>query len=417
MIKSNIKFNCINILNVNMSVRAKGKGINRLPKKKGTLDQKHTEKISKLKKGRDSLPEKKILLKKYINELEILNSLDPNKYTTDDIRKKAFLKDEISNIENEISRITNCVEDLDYLTNTLPILIDYYDNKDIINDNEEDTSEDEKQIGNKRNILSYFTQEKSNKEVVIDNSEKKNKISKAKLYDNYLSIIDSEYRQKETKKTSQCNINGCTGYKLVSHIDGMLICNICGSSEEILISTEKPNYREPTQDTSTYAYKRINHLTEILSQLQAKESTDIPPEIYEAINRDLKKRKISKDTLDMFKLRKILKKLKLNKYYEHVPHILQVINKKEPPNFSREDEQKIKNMFKDIQKPFSMFCPENRKNFLNYAYVLRKFCELLGLDDYINYFPLLKNNNKLREHDKIWGKICEYMKWKFYRSI
>ncbi len=74
-------------------------------------------------------------------------------------------------------------------------------------------------------------------------------------------------------------------------------------------------------------------------------------------------------------------------------------------------------MFKDIQKPFSIYCPKNRKNFLNYSYVLHKFCELLGLDNYINYFPLLKNNNKLLQHDKIWKNICSYMKWEFYKSI
>lgn len=403
-----------------MATRAKNKSIQKQPIKKGTLDQKHTEQVSKLTKDKNSLPEKKLLLKTYRNELEKLDTLDPNRYTTADVRRKAQLKDDIKTIESEIDRITNCVDDLEYITNTLPILIDYYDNKEITDDVEEDISSDEINSGQK-NILSYFIKETKKSDpkndLNLNLTANKNKITKAKLYDNYLSIVDSEYRQRNLKKSYNCDVSGCGGYKLVSHIDGMMICNVCGASEEILISTEKPNYREPTQDTSTYAYKRINHLTEILSQLQAKESTDIPQEIYEAIGRDIKKRKISKDTLDMFKLRKILKKLKLNKYYEHVPHILQVINQKEPPNFSREDEQKIKNMFKDIQKPFAMYCPENRKNFLNYAYVLRKFCELLGLDSYIDYFPQLKNNNKLREHDKIWNKICDHMKWKFYPSI
>ena len=158
-------------------------------------------------------------------------------------------------------------------------------------------------------------------------------------------------------------------------------------------------------------------MTEILSQLQAKESTDIPSKIFENILREIKKRKIDKNDLDIFRLRRILKKLNFIKYYEHVPHILQIINGKHPPNFSRADEAKIKNMFKSIQKPFAIFCPKNRKNFLNYSYVLHKFCELLDLDQYITYFPLLKNNSKLLQHDKIWKNICEYMHWMFYKSI
>ncbi|AGF85364.1 late transcription factor VLTF3-like protein [Moumouvirus goulette] len=78
---------------------------------------------------------------------------------------------------------------------------------------------------------------------------------------------------------------------------------------------------------------------------------------------------------------------------------------------------KIKKMFKQIQKPFAVYCPKDRKNFLNYSYVLHKFCELLDLDEYINYFPLLKNNAKLLQHDKIWKNICEYMRWEFIKSI
>ena len=77
------------------------------------------------------------------------------------------------------------------------------------------------------------------------------------------------------------------------------------------------------------------------------------------------------------------------------------------PNFSRSDEMKIKKMFDDIQKPFAKHCPGDRKNFLNYSYFLHKACELLDLDDYIAYFPLLKNDEKLRQHDKIWKNICK----------
>lgn len=231
-----------------------------------------------------------------------------------------------------------------------------------------------------------------------------------------MNATDANYK-KTIKKTAQCPTPGCDGERILSQNDGCLVCEKCGISETVLIAQDKPNYKEPTQDSGTYAYKRINHLTEILSQLQAKESTDIPPKVFESIRRELKKRKINKDDLDIFRLRRILKKLNYRKYYEHVPHILQIINGKEPPNFSRRDEMRIKKMFRDIQKPFTIFCPKNRKNFLNYSYVLHKFCELLDLDEYINYFPLLKNNTKLLQHDRIWKNICKHMKWEFWKSI
>jgi len=245
----------------------------------------------------------------------------------------------------------------------------------------------------------------------------KPRASKAKLFENYLSITDTTYRNPNKIRPNKCSDPNCAGEKVLCQNDGCIVCNVCGAIESTLTAVEKPNYKEPIQDTGTYAYKRINHLTEILSQLQAKESTEIPQRIYESILREIKKRKVDKNELDVFSLRKILKKLDFIKYYEHVPHILQFINGKKPPNFSREDEQRIKKMFKDIQKPFSIYCPKNRKNFLNYSYVLHKFCELLNLDEYIPYFPLLKNNSKLLQHDRIWKNICGYMRWAYYKSI
>ena len=46
---------------------------------------------------------------------------------------------------------------------------------------------------------------------------------------------------------------------------------------------------------------------------------------------------------------------------------------------SRETEEELRRMFKEIQIPFAKFCPKDRKNFLSYSYVLHKFVELLEL--------------------------------------
>lgn len=390
--------------------------------KKGTLDQKHTEKIIRFDKLNNSLPSKKQKLDKLKLELDELSLMNPNKYNDEDIRRKSYLIDTIDKLQNEIEAIENCTESLDYISKTLPILVNYYDNKEIIDDGMEEELINEMPENGKKNILSYFINE-SNKIVktgdtdINKNNKSLNQITRAKLYDNYLTATDITHKNFKKNTNNICSKEDCGGEKRLSQNDGYMVCEKCGLAEKILIVTEKSNYKEPNQDTGTYAYKRINHLTEILSQLQAKESTDIPPKIFESILRELKKRKIDKNDLDIFKLRRILKKLNYRKYYEHVPHILQIINGKEPPNFTRKDEMKIKKMFRDIQKPFALYCPKNRKNFLNYSYVLHKFCELLELDDYINYFPLLKNNSKLLQHDKIWKNICGYMNWLYIKSL
>ena len=158
-----------------------------------------------------------------------------------------------------------------------------------------------------------------------------------------------------------------------------------------------------------------------MAQFQAKESTEIPPEVYDKILQEIKKERITDlEKLTTKKIRYYLKKNKLdklNKYYDHAAHILYQINGIPPPCMSKELEEKLRLMFKEIQGPFMEVCPKTRKNFLNYSYVLHKFVELLSLDDYKIYFPLLKDREKLHQTDMIWKKICEKLGWHFIKSI
>ena len=107
----------------------------------------------------------------------------------------------------------------------------------------------------------------------------------------------------------------------------------------------------------------------------------------------------------------------MNKYYDHAAHILYQINGISPPSMSKELEEKLRLMFKEIQAPFLEVCPKSRKNFLNYSYVLHKFVELLSLDEYKVYFPLLKDREKLHQTDMIWKNICQILGWHFIKSI
>jgi ribosomal protein S27AE len=210
----------------------------------------------------------------------------------------------------------------------------------------------------------------------------------------------------------KCNI----GLTLV-HSEGLQVCNQCGLTEYILIDSEKPSFREPPPEVSYFAYKRINHFNEWLSQFQAKESTEIPPEIYQLILLEMKKERITDlNKITHAKIREYLKKLKLNKYYEHIPHILNKLNKK-VPLIGKEVEEKLRHMFKEIQAPFMKICPPNRKNFLSYSYVLHKFVELLGLDHLKHGFHLLKSREKLHQQDQMWKEICKELNWMFIKSI
>ncbi len=140
--------------------------------------------------------------------------------------------------------------------------------------------------------------------------------------------------------------------------------------------------------------------------------------MYDSILVEIKKERIENMAeLTPKKLRQILRKIKRNKYYEHIPHIINQLNGLPPPIISNKVEEILRRMFKEIQVPFQKYCPKGRKNFLSYSYVLYKFFELLEMDEYLQCFSLLKSREKLHQQDKIWKKICIDCRFEFIPSL
>lgn len=243
--------------------------------------------------------------------------------------------------------------------------------------------------------------------------------SKKKIFDEYISRMGMglpEATESLKKVSEHCSVCNVAREEIAS--EGILVCPQCGSEEVALVVSDFPSFRDPPKERNNYAYKKINHLNEILNQFQAKESTEIPEDVIHEVVMEIKKRRIQNvASLDESQIREILKKLGRNNYYEHAAHILSRLNGNPPPTITPEIEDKIRAMFQEIQAPFLLYCPNDRTNFLSYSYILYKFFELLELDEYKVYFPLLKSRDRLIAHDQIWKKICDYLKWEFIQSV
>jgi uncharacterized Zn finger protein (UPF0148 family) len=247
--------------------------------------------------------------------------------------------------------------------------------------------------------------------------------SKKKMFDEYMvrrglsdgvSLIDNpEQIKKMSEHCAPCNV---PREEITS--EGILVCPRCGSEEYALVVSDFPSFRDTPKERNNYAYKKQNHLNEILNQFQAKESTEIPEEVMNEVICELRKRRIDNIALlSEQNIREILKKLGRNRYYEHAAHILSRLNGNPPPTITPEIEDKIRAMFQEVQAPYLLYCPDERRNFLSYSYIIYKFLELLELDEYKIHFPLLKSRDRLIQHDQIWKKICEYLQWEFIQSV
>ena len=381
---------------------------------KTTLDNLHQININSLKKEREDISNIDEQISEYNDKLQ----------ATNDIVLKSQYEDCMNSLRRKKEDLLNNKPVYDYLFGAGEILFNYYDLQDKIQSgNQVGVS---KIVKAKPGSVLAALQKGDHVQQQQDNPKQEQKPAQKEregrevLLEKYLQKVDPEHAKAAITSFEDphgmCEM--CDKEMTFSNNEALFFCDSCGHQEFVLIDSDKPSYKDPPREVTYYAYKRINHFNEWLAQFQAKESTEIPADVYENILAEIKKERITDPrTLKPQKLREVLKKLHLNKFYEHIPHILHRMNAFCAPTMSREMEDKLRYMFKEIQPSFIRHCPRGRSNFLSYSYVLYKFCQLLELDDFLPCFPLLKSHEKLYMQDNIWQKICVDLGWEFIRTI
>lgn len=244
--------------------------------------------------------------------------------------------------------------------------------------------------------------------------------NKKDLFVKFMEEVENEYTASECQNHSALflNCSSCSSSNLFyEEMSSDMVCLDCGCANYTFSGERSYKEEQDTDQTIVYSYKRENHFNEWLAQFQAKEVTNIPQEVFDLLRDEFRKQKASKSDITQTRVREFLKKLKMNKYYEHAPYIASTLNGVTPPRMTQALEDKLRIMFHHIQKPFEKHCPGDRKNFLSYSYILYKFCELLSEDDFLVCFPLLKSKEKLYKQDQIWKKITDELRWEFIPTV
>lgn len=261
-----------------------------------------------------------------------------------------------------------------------------------------------------------------------EQSEKLNDISNKKndLSESYLLKFDSNYvSRRNLFIQSNVTCEHCGEY--LEEDSCFLVCPNCAICKPTISNAKELSYKE-MQDYDyrpQFTYDKSSHLEDWLRRFQSKENRDIPQDVLDKVILEAQKERIKDlNLLTEDKVKKYLKKIGLNEYYDNVIHIINRINGRPKFTLTPELEEKIKTMFRQIQEPFERHKPSSRRNFLSYSYCLHKFFQILGLDEFARYFPLLKSTDKLRQQDQIFKKIVMEMaekdktiRWVFYPSI
>jgi hypothetical protein len=375
------------------------------------------------------------------SQLGALRSKGLSTLSDDEYESYAGLMDTQRSLKREYAMIKDKKDEIDYLLETADIIFNYYE---VIDHNSKPLSKPSSSSASasqpppahppSRGILKYFTTDPApsqppsppNQEATKDKNTSSSVIhDRATLLELYLAKTDANYIKKQGttptttphKQLESCPVCNVLTERVAIPQEGLIFCPHCHAVEPLLVDHERPSYKEPPKEITYFAYKRINHLNEWLSQTQGKESTDIPTEVYDRILLEIRKQRITNMAkVTTAKIKEILKRLGLTKYYEHVTHIMQRLNGLPSIQLKPEVEDKLRQMFKMIQIPFFKHAPKTRKNFLSYSYTIHKCLQLLELDEYLPYFPLLKSREKTFQMDIVWKKICEELNWHFYPS-
>jgi len=296
-------------------------------------------------------------------------------------------------------------DELKYMIRAGPVLMKYYD----IQDAPDDTSR--AQIASKTSILRYFMPPGDR-----DDTSTGAKAQLLKEYERATCKVSDGGEGDPAPE--RCKCCGAIGQLQVVTAEAIRVCRACDAFEPVVVETERPPSKDTVKDSVTFCYKRLNHFNEWLSQIQGKQQTNIPDDVYDAILLELKKRKITNlSDLTAKQVKEILKKLKFNKWYEHVTFILNKLTGRQPQTLHPDLEEKLRVMFKMIQAPFIKHAPRARANFLSYSYVLNKLVRLLGHDELLPSFPLLKSREKLAAMESCFKLICADLKWPFIPSM
>jgi hypothetical protein len=438
-----------------------------------TLDEIHRETIEKF----DEMDNRIVQIKQKIYILE-------KKLNKDNIKNnkniQLLIEKKIKTLNSEMNNLNTSNDEMDYFEKTRDILLKYYKNENKLetslnqelleseseSESEENTksvsteiNEDDdplmdrlnklNDINNKsikekktikkkktvietpqvKSILSFLSNSTNSIETNQETEDNISKIinEKGTLKEQYLSLTDSKYMCEKVKLSPIKICSTCNIEKTLIHSEAIYVCQLCGKFEYVIIESEVPSHKDSLNEKPKSPYKTINHLIERLNQFQAKQTTIIPQQIYQLIDVEMKKMLIVIEEVTPTTIKKILKKYRLNLYYEHNYLIFSHVTNTPPPSLTRDEEDEIKKMFRKTEVPFKKHKLLHMSNYLNYSYVLHKLFLIIGamsnndgvkerMKNNAKYFGLLKSRDKLRTQDLIWKNICKDLDWPYHPS-
>lgn len=188
------------------------------------------------------------------------------------------------------------------------------------------------------------------------------------------------------------------------------ICVVCGMCQENRVFYQTPCF--VNNISFQCKYKRTKHFNKIVRSITGSMIATVPNDVIEII------KKYQFGTI--FELKKIMKKLKLKKYYLSSYYIYKVIKNHNLIDLDNRTIIKMIGMFKRIDSCFINLreeYDEKRQNTFQYHYLIRKILRILGKEEHLQHLTLMKSKDKLIYSEKLFEMICQRLGYKFIPEV
>lgn len=217
------------------------------------------------------------------------------------------------------------------------------------------------------------------------------------------------------------NSNICTACKSPYEIEektSEFTCK-CGHVEKMhgVVFEDDQFFYQEGQRTKHGRYDPTKHCRFWVDRIQAKENTEIPERIINAIKKCIRRDKLWIDNVTCESIRGYLKQIKITtKYNTHIPLIRKIITGKEPPQFTDYELKLIFMYFSLVTQIFNRIKPADKSNSPYHPYFIYKIVEQImkkpsdakRKQDILSCIHL-QSRDTLIENDRMWESICSHI--------
>ena len=240
--------------------------------------------------------------------------------------------------------------------------------------------------------------------------------AQVEVIDEYLMSIDGNVPRICVTRNDICPRCDMSAMRIVP-AKAIVSCTTCGYSASYLDATTSSVSYGDDIEFANFSYKRINHFSEWLTNIQGTETYEVPTEVLQQVCQELYSQRVEEKDITYKKVREVLKILKLRKQYEHTTQITCRITNRPLPQLSARTQEMCRLMFRACQEPFSRHAAsicQGRKNFMSYSFILYQFLYILGeSQDILEAFTLLKGRDKRQRMDEVFALIAADLDWDY----